>query len=123
MSGTALNQRALRIRPEARAVINVGQLMQHRGEHFPAHGAMGAIGFLGRGAAVGEAGQQLAIQIELGNRRRLAIGIAAHVIGPADVDAPVQLLDEPRRQCLHGFIKQRLAGLLLRGAQAFGLEV
>ena len=101
----------------------MGEFVQHRGEHLPAHGAMGAIGFFGGGAAVGEAVEQVAIQVEFGHQRRLAIGIAGHVVGPADVDAPVELLDEPRRQRLHGFIKQRLAGLLLRGAQAFGLEL
>ncbi|MNF77596.1 hypothetical protein D3C84_597460 [compost metagenome] len=101
----------------------MGEFVQHRGEHFPAHGAVGAISLLGCGAAVGEAGEQVAVQVEFGHQRRLAVGIARHVIGPANVDASVELLDEPRRQRLHGFIKQRLAGLLLRGAQAFGLEL
>ncbi|MNP04588.1 hypothetical protein D3C76_965070 [compost metagenome] len=97
--------------------------MQHSGQHFPTHGAMGAMGFFARGAAIGETGQQIAVQIELGHQRCLAVGIARHVIGPADDDTPVQLLDETWRQRLHGFIKQRLAGLLLRGRQTFGLEL
>ncbi|MNF65833.1 hypothetical protein D3C84_476090 [compost metagenome] len=121
--GAALNQFALGIRPQARTIINMSQLMQDGGQHFPAHGAVGAISLFSRGAAVREAGQQVAIQIELRDQRRLSVGILGHVIGPADINAPVQLLDEARRQCLHGFIEQGLAGLLLRGRQTFGLEL
>ncbi|MNX96072.1 hypothetical protein D3C86_1283740 [compost metagenome] len=123
MPGATLNQRALRLGPQARAIIDVGQFVQHGGQHFPTHSAVGTIGFLGCGAAIRKAGQQVAVQIELRHRRCLTVGVGGHLIGPADVDAPVELLDEMRRQGLHGFIKQGLAGLLLRGAQAFGLEV
>ncbi len=83
---------------------------------------MGAMGFLGGRAAVGEAGQQLAIQVEFVDQRCLAVGVVRHVVGPADIDATVQLFDEARRQRLHRFIQQRLAGVLLLRAQAFGLE-
>ncbi|MNQ83291.1 hypothetical protein D3C85_983670 [compost metagenome] len=100
----------------------MGQFVQHRREHFPAHGAMGTVGFLGCGATVGEAGQQLAIQIELGHKRRLTVSVSGHVIGPANVDASVQLLDETRWQRLHGFIEQGLAGLLLCRTQTVSLE-
>ena len=97
--------------------------MQHRRQHLAAHGAMGAIGLFACGAAVGEAGQQVAIQVEFRHQRRLAVGVAGHVVGPADVDAPVELLDEARRQSLHGFIEQGLAGLLLGGTQTVALEM
>ncbi|MNR25508.1 hypothetical protein D3C85_1426630 [compost metagenome] len=97
--------------------------MQHRRQHFPAHSAVGAIRFLGRSAAVGEAGEQVAVQVEFGHQRRLPVGIGGHLIGPADVDPAVELLDEARRQCLHGLIEQRLTGLLLCRAQPLGLEL
>jgi hypothetical protein len=121
-SGAALDQRALGVRPQACTVVNVGDFMQHRGEQFLAHSAVGAIGFFFGRAAVGEAREQFAIQIEFGNQRGLAIGVAGHVIGPADIDAPIQPLDKARRQLLHRLIDQRLAGLLLGGAQTVGLE-
>jgi hypothetical protein len=84
LAAAALDQRALVLGPQARTVIDVGQLMQHSGEHFPAHGAVGAVGLLGGGGAVGEAGQQLAVEVQLGDQRRLAVGIGGHLIGPAD---------------------------------------
>ena len=121
-AGATLDQRALGVWPQAGAVINVGDFVQHRGEQFLAHSAVGAIGFFFRGAAIGEAGEQFAVQIEFGNQRRLAVGIGRHVVGPADIDAPIQPLDKARRQFLHRLIDQRLAGLLLGGAQTFGLE-
>ncbi|MNF81762.1 hypothetical protein D3C84_640500 [compost metagenome] len=101
----------------------MGEFVQHRGEHFPAYGAVRTMGFFRRGTAVGQAGQQLAIEVELRHQRRLTVSVARHVVGPADIDATVQLLDEAWRQCLHRFIQQCLAGLLLCRAQAFGLEV
>ncbi|MNI28713.1 hypothetical protein D3C73_825050 [compost metagenome] len=96
-SGAALDQRTLCDRPQTRAIINVGEFVQHRRQHLAAHRTVGAIGFFVGCAAVGEAGEQIAIEVELGHQRRLAIGIAWHVIGPADVDASVELLDETRR--------------------------
>ena len=117
-----MDQRALGGGPQTRAVINVGELVQHGCQQLLAHGAVRAIGlFFGR-AAVGEAGEQFAVQVEFGNQGRLAVGVAGHVVGPADVDAPVQLFDEAGRQLLHRFIEQRLTGLLLGGAQTVGLE-
>ena len=120
--GAALDQRAFGVWPEACAVINVGDFVQHRGEQFLAHSAVGAMGLLFGRAAVGETGEQFAVQIEFGDQGCLAIGVAGHVIGPADIDAPIQPFDKTRRQGLHGFIDQRLAGLLLGGAQTVGLE-
>ena len=96
--------------------------MQHGGEHFAAHSAMGAIGLLGGGAAVGEAGEQVAVEVQFGHQRSLAIGVFRHLVGPADINTPVQLLDKARRQSAHRFVEQRLACLLFGRAQAIGLE-
>lgn len=101
----------------------MGQFVQNGGEHFPSHGAVGAMGLLRRGAAVDKAVEQVAIEVQLRHQRGLAVGVGRHLVGPADIDASVQPLDEARRQRLHGFIEQRLAGLLLRRAQSFDVEV
>ena len=76
LAAAALDQRALVLGPQARTVIDMGQFMQHGGEHFPAHGAVGAIGFLGGGAAVGQAGEQVAVEVQLGHQRGLAVGVS-----------------------------------------------
>ncbi|MCY1400224.1 hypothetical protein D9M71_153000 [compost metagenome] len=117
-----LDQPALRLGPQTGAVIDVGQLMQDGRQQFFAHRAVGAMGLGCGGAAIGEARQQFAVQIQAGDRRGLAIGILAHVCRPADIDAPIQALDKTGRQSLHGLVKQRLAGLLLRRAEAIGLQ-
>src|SRR5690606_28355288 len=96
-SGAALDQRAFGSWPKTRAVIDVGKFVQHRGQHFAADGAVRTISLFGCSAAIGEAGKQVAVEVELGYQRCLAVGVARHVIGPADVDAPVELFDEPRR--------------------------
>ena len=120
---TALDEGALGVRPHTGAVINVGQFVQDGGEHFPAHGAVGAVGLLGRGRAVGQARQQFAVEVQLGDQRRLPVGIAWHVIGPAHQDLAIQLLDKARWQLAHGLVQQRLTGLLFSRTQAFGLEL
>ncbi len=123
LPGAATDQCAFGGGPEAGAVINVRQLVQHGGEHFPAHSAVGAVGLLGGRRAVGECGQQLAVEVQLGGQRRLAVGVGGHVIGPAHQNLPVQLFNKTRWQALHCFIKQGLAGLLFSRAQALGLEL
>ena len=75
------------------------------------------------GAAVSEAGEQVAVEVQLGDQGRLAVGVGGHVIGPAHQNLPVQLFNKTRWQALHGFIKQGLAGLLFSRAQALGLEL
>ena len=122
LAAAAANERALTVGPQARTVIDVGQFMQHSGEHFPAHGAVGAIGFTGGSAAVGQAGEEVAIEVQLGHQGSLAVSVVGHLVGPADIDAPVKLLDKARRQGAHRFIEQCLAGLLFSRAQAFCLE-
>ena len=49
LSGATPDQAALGGRPEAGAIVDVGQFVQHGGEHFPAHGAVGAVGLQGGG--------------------------------------------------------------------------
>jgi len=98
LAAAALDQRALVLGPQARTVIDMGQFMQHGGEHFPAHGAVGAIGFLGGGAAIGQGSEQIAVEVQFGHQRGLTIGIFGHLVGPADINASVQLLDKARRQ-------------------------
>ncbi len=98
LAAAASDQRALVAGPQARTVIDVGQFMQHGGEHFPAHGAVGAVGLAGGGAAIGQAGEQVAVEVQLGHQGGLAVGVGGHLVGPADIDAPVQLFDEARRQ-------------------------
>ena len=64
MPGAALDQAALCGGPEAGAVVDVRQFVQHGREHFPAHGAVGAVGLLGRCRAIGQRGQQIAIEVQ-----------------------------------------------------------
>ena len=99
------------------------QLVQDGSEHLPAHSAVGAVGLQAGSGTIGQPGQQLAIKVQLGGQRSLAVSVGGHVIGPPHQDLPVQLFDKTRWQSLHGFIKQGLAGLLLGRAQALGLEL
>ena len=65
LSAAAQDQAALCGGPESGAVVDVGQFVQHSGEHFPAHGAVGTVGLQGGGRTVGQPGQQLAIEVQL----------------------------------------------------------
>jgi len=123
LSGAAPDQRALGCGPESGAIVEVGEFMQDGGEHFTAHGAVGAVGLLGGSRTIGQPCQERAIEVQLGGQRCLAVGVAGHVIRPAHQNLPIQLLDKTRWQALHGLIQQGLAGLLLGRAQAFGLEL
>ncbi|MDT4855422.1 hypothetical protein FQZ97_897750 [compost metagenome] len=53
---------ALRGGVQARAVVEMGQLVEQGGEHLAAHRAVHAAGLLGRRAAVGESRQQVAVE-------------------------------------------------------------
>ncbi len=116
----AEDQRAFVRRPQGGAVVDVSEFVQHRRQHFPAHGTVGAIGFLRGRRAIGQASQQVAIEFDFMGAERLAIGIAGQIGGPVHVDAPIKLLDESGRQGLHGFVEQCLAGLLLGRAEVVG---
>ncbi len=122
LAAAALDQPALVFGPQARTVINVGQFMQDGGEHFAAYGAVGAVGLLRGRAAVGQAGKQVLVKVQFGHQRGLAVRVFRHLVGPADINPPVQLLDKAWRQSAHRLIEQCLAGLLFGRAQTFGLE-
>lgn len=96
--------------------------MQDGGEHFPPNRAMRPA-CLGCGRrAVGQRSQQMAVEVQLIRAGSLAIGVLRHVTGPAHLDGAVQRLDETGWQRLHGFVEQRLAGLLLGGVEAIGVQ-
>ena len=65
LSGATLDQRPLCGRPEAGAVVKVGQFMQHGSEQFTTYSAVWAICLLGSGRSVCQPGQQLAVEIQL----------------------------------------------------------
>ncbi len=95
----------------------MGQLMQNCGEHFFAHGAVRTVGSGCCGAAIGQAGEQMLIQVQPVRAVCTAVGIGRHVIGPMHFDLAIELADEKWRQVRHRFVEQCLAGLLLRRAE------
>ncbi|MCY1410919.1 hypothetical protein D9M71_262980 [compost metagenome] len=62
----ACNQRILDAGPQAGTVVEMGELVQHGGQQLFTHRAMWAVGALSGGAAIGEAGQQAAVELEGG---------------------------------------------------------
>ncbi|MNZ58750.1 hypothetical protein D3C78_767660 [compost metagenome] len=64
MPGALVDQAPFAALPEAGAIVDMRQLVQHGGQQLLAHCAVGATGFFAGCAAIGEAGQQPAIEFK-----------------------------------------------------------
>ncbi|MNF62628.1 hypothetical protein D3C84_443120 [compost metagenome] len=109
--------------PEPGAVVEVGQFVDHGGDHLAAHRAMDAMGLLPGRAAVGEGGQQAPVErqgIEAGGA---AVAVFRQVIAPADFHRAIQALGKGRRQGGAGLIQELLAGLALLRRQALRVQL
>ncbi|MND75337.1 hypothetical protein D3C80_669500 [compost metagenome] len=108
--------------PEPGAVVEVGQLVEHGGEHFAAHRAVDAVGLLPGRAAIREAGQQAPVErqgIEAGGA---AVAVLRQLKAPADFHLTIEALGEGRRQRGACLVEQLLAGLALLRGQALGVQ-
>lgn len=109
-------------RPQARAIVDVGQLVQQGRQQLAPLGAVHAPGLAAGGAAVGKIGQVLAVQRDALRTTGLAHAVGGQVVAPLDLDLAVQAFAEGRRQLVRGFVQELLAGLALRRVQLRRVE-
>ena len=102
---------ALGRRPEAGAVVEVGQFMQQGGQQFLALGAVRATGAIFCRRAIDQLRQQLGVELDAAETTDLAVDLRGQSSAPADPHFSVQLLDEVRGQCGHRLVQQGLARL------------
>ena len=102
---------ALGRRPEAGAVVKVGQFMQQGCQQFLALGAVRSPGAIFCRRAIDQFRQQLGVELDAAEATDLAVDLRGQSGAPADPHFSVQLLDEARGQCGHRLVQQGLARL------------